>query len=66
MPGSGMGTIWKMGSEDDSWKIPECVPIGVDGRPEAEARRADLARSTACLPVLRGNVSHPAKVQDGD
>jgi hypothetical protein len=46
-----MRTIWKMSSEDDSWKTQNGVPIVVDGgqldggQRECEVRQADLARS---------------------
>src|ERR1019366_5837818 len=61
MPASGIRTIWKMISEDDSWKTPECVPIGVDGgQRECEVRRRSLP-AQLFLRVFRGQCLPPGQ-----
>ena len=61
MPGSGMRTIGKMSSEDDSWKTPEGVPIGVDGgQRECEVRRRTLP-AQLFLRVFRGQCLPPGQ-----
>ncbi len=57
MPRLRRRPIWKVSSEDDSWKIPECVP-NTSGWPANGKLRSvgGLARSTTCLRVMRSEL----------